>query len=276
MTFGHHVLRNRYRFEGELELETALRLSSGRASEITDAPLMRDRAGRPFMPGSSLRGALRSELERILPEIHELKLRSCVLFTADDSEEACITASREKQEKVRAISEGEEEGQTREDREAKVATYLSGNLCDLCQLFGSPHYASRLVIEDGFPRSGNPRTAVRDGVGIDRDTGTARESVKFNYEVLEPEGGLRFTFRMQVENLNDTDRKLLKVLVFLLQEGFYVGGKRAAGLGRVRLVRNTLKATGFDGAEGLWKALAENRDPYGEPRDWQEVIGAQA
>jgi CRISPR-associated protein Csm3 len=276
MTFGHHVLRNRYRFEGDLELDTALRLSSGRASDVTDAPLMRDRAGRPFMPGSSLRGALRSELERILPEIRELKLRSCVLFTLDDLPEACISVNEKKQKRVQEISEGRREGQTREGRETEVAKYVSEHLCDLCQLFGSPQYASRLVIEDSLPLAGNLKTSVRDGVGIDRDTGTAREGVKFNYEVLEPEKDLRFRFRMQVENLNDTDRKLLRVLVFLLLDGFFVGGKRSAGLGRIRLAPNTLKVTGFDGAAGFWKALAENRDPYGEPRDWQEVIYAQA
>ena len=55
-SFGHHVLRNRYRFEGDLELVTGLRLSTGRASDESDAPLMRTRAGELCIPGSSLRG----------------------------------------------------------------------------------------------------------------------------------------------------------------------------------------------------------------------------
>lgn len=95
-SFGHHVLRNRYRFEGDLELVTGLRLSTGRASDESDAPLMRTRAGELYIPGSSLRGAIRSELERMIPELG-LGLRSCTLFLADESKDACLTASMAKQ-----------------------------------------------------------------------------------------------------------------------------------------------------------------------------------
>jgi CRISPR/Cas system CSM-associated protein Csm3 (group 7 of RAMP superfamily) len=118
-------------------------------------------------------------------------------------------------------------------------------LCDLCKLFGSPLYASRLVVADAYPVDANAhplkaeilngQAQVRDCVGIDRDTGSARDGVKFDYEVLEPKDGLRFGFDMQVENLGEKDRLILNLLLALLQQGLYVGGKRAGGLGRIHL-----------------------------------------
>lgn len=276
MTFGHHVLRNRYRLEGDLELVTGLRLSSGRASDESDAPLMRTRAGVPYIPGSSLRGAIRSELERMIPELG-LGLRSCTLFLKDDSDGACVTASEKKQKELRDLSEQPGEGETREDREAKVARYLDEHLCDLCKLFGSPFYASRLAIEDCLPATERLLCTVRDGVGIDRDTGAARENVKFNYEVLETgRERPRFRLRVQAENLAETDWKLLDLVAFVLEEGFFVGGKRAAGLGRVRLAEGSLQVRGFDSAQALWQSITEKRDPYGEARPWKEVRRAQA
>lgn len=275
-SFGHHLLRNRYRFEGELELVTGLRLSSGRASDESDAPLMRTRAGVPYIPGSSLRGALRSELERMIPELGP-GLRSCTLFLKDESEGACVTASDGKQKELADLAEERGAAEAREDREAKVAGYLDENLCDVCKLFGSPFYASRLAIEDGLPATDKLLTTVRDGVGIDRDTGAARENVKFNYEVLEVgKDRPRFRFRMQAENLAGPDWKLLDLLVFVLREGFFVGGKRAAGLGRVSLVDDSLNVRGFDSAEALWKSITEGGDPLGPARPWPEVRRAQA
>ncbi len=255
---GHDVLRNRYRFRGKLELKSPLRLSSGRASEITDAPLMRDRAGVPIIPGSSLRGALRSEVERILGGCGAAAgLRSCTLFVADDAADACVTASRRKQEQLAELVQGDD---------SDVFGFLESELCDVCKLFGSPTFASRLRIGDCRPESPSPladKSVVRDGVGIDRDTGTARENVKFNFEVLEC--GPVFHFGMEAENLGppgSADRRLVQLSLDLLHHGLFVGGKRSAGLGEVCLRREGLEVRGFESPEALWRALAGGGDPH--------------
>lgn len=263
--FGHHELHSRHRFRATLELETPLRLSSGRASPATDAPLMRDRAGRPFVPGSSLRGALRSQVERILAAVGSAAgLRSCTLFTEDDGDDACPTVSRPKQDHILEIE--------REEGDDAALLYLEDHLCDLCKLFGSPVYASRLVIEDVYPTDQGDlrdRLLVRDGVGIDRDTGRAAENVKFDFEVLDPGSNpLELALRMEVENLTATDRKLLQAVFGLLQEGLAVGGKRSAGLGRLRLDPKSLTVTGFESPEELWSALTTGSDPHRE-LSWQ-------
>jgi CRISPR-associated protein Csm3 len=254
---GHHRLENRYRFTGRLELTSPLRLSSGRASDVTDAPLMRNRAGVPYIPGSSLRGVLRSELERILAALGpSAGVRSCVLFSEETGEDACITVHRGKQDELKELSD------------ADALAYLDGHLCDLCRLFGSPVYASHLVIEDACPETPENLTAqfnIRDGVGIDRDTGTARENVKFNYEVMEKGQGTFFTFRMQVENLGvdgKHDHKLLALIIALLKEGLSVGGKRSGGLGQVRLRKESIEVRGFKSAQDLWAALQAGKDPH--------------
>jgi len=266
---GHHTLQNRYRFEGRLELTSPLRLSSGRASDVTDAPLMRDRAGVPYIPGSSLRGALRSEMERILAGLGKetTGVRACILFSEDSSPDACISVNRNKQEELLNQSED------------KVLAYLDLHLCDLCRLFGSPAYASRLTLEDSVPvnPADHPKHAnIRDGVGIDRDTGAARENIKFNYEVLEPEkGGTFFILRMQVENLakGSPDSTLLRLALSLLEEGLFVGGKRAAGLGKIRLRKDSLKVRGFKDPKELWEALKTGGDPHRE-LPLEEVLNA--
>ena len=258
VSFGHHMLQNRYRFQATLRLETPLRLSSGRASDATDAPLMRDRAGIPYIPGSSLRGALRAEIERILAAAGPLlQVRSCTLFTEDTSPEACISINRAKQEKVTECSE--------ED----ALQFVEQHLCDVCKLFGSTVYASGLVIEDSYPQdqaAWRSKSVVRDGVGIDRDTGTARDTAKFDYEVLET--GPVFTLRMQVENVTASDKRVLNLMLGLLKQGVYVGGKRAAGLGKILLHTWPVTVTGFHSAHDLWQAIMAGKDPH-QPLTWE-------
>lgn len=251
--FGHHQLHNRYRFTGSLTLESPLRVSSGRASDETDAPLMRNRAGVPYIPGSSLRGAIRSTVERILNGIGSVSgLKSCTLFSSDD----CNNKTRQFQ-------------QSGEKKDEELASFADKELCDVCKLFGATVCASRVVIEDAYPKSPTTlgdKILVRDGVGIDRDTGTAREGAKFDYEVME--AGPTFIFHMQVENVTKKDRLLINLILGLLRVGLHVGGKQAAGLGKIKL-DGKLAVNGFEGPEKMWEAVKVGKDPH-QPLAWKE------
>ena len=228
---------------------------------------MRTRDGVPYIPGSSLRGALRSEVERIVSAVGEAEgLRSCVLFASDlESAAVCLTAAGQ-------VEHDQLQDQLRDGKEAEVLAKLEKGLCDVCRLFGSPLFASRLLIEDACPDGGEAparKTMIRDGVGIDRDTGTAAENVKFDFEVLET--GPLFSFRMQVENMTATDRKLVRLVLGLLRQGLFVGGKRAAGLGKIRLA-GAPRVTGFEDPKDLWQALMDGSDPHRE-LPWQGDVG---
>jgi CRISPR-associated protein Csm3 len=260
--FGHHQLHNRYRFEGTVILTTPLRISSGRAGDTSDAPLIRTRDGLPYLPGSSLRGVLRTAVERILAAVGEsADLTSCVLFSDTDCNARARTFQSDQ------LDNASEEDR---DKDKKLLTFAEG-LCDVCKLFGATIYASRLVIEDAYPCEPKdalmPHEIIRDGVGIDRDTGTAHEGVKFNYEVLEP--GPTFRLRMQIENLTVPDQKILQCLRGLLTEGLYVGGKQAAGLGGIRL-KEGLAVHGFTSPQALWDALQKNTSPM-RGLQWEEI-----
>ena len=209
MPFGHQQLHNRYCFEGELELVTALRISSGNASDETDAPFIRtfDKTT-PYIPGSSLRGAIRSEVERILASVGATAgLKSCTLFEKD----CCTEKARDF---LSELDKNERNQDTREKstKNELIAAFAKDTLCDVCKLFGSTVYASRLTIEDALPvgMEGNKiPTHIRDGVGIDRDTGAAKDGAKFDYEVIEPaKNGLAFLFKMKAENVTNNDKKL--------------------------------------------------------------------
>ena len=262
--FGHHRLHNRYCFEGQLILETPLRLSSGRASDKTDAPLMRTRGEVPYIPGSSLRGAIRSAVERVVTGVGQdvAGVRSCTLFSDKDcNEKAREFQKREEDKRDSAGTDGAE-------KEKKLAHFAETELCHVCQLFGATIYASRLIIEDAYPEPRERlenKSVVRDGVGIDRDTGTAKEGIKFDYEVLET--GPKFTLHMQVENMTDKDRLLLDLIRGLLKQGIHVGGKQAAGLGKIRL--DSWNVKGFETPHALWDALTKGEDPH-KPLTWRE------
>lgn len=62
------VFKNRLEVEGILTTVTALRISQGRSTEPigSDLPVVKDSLGKPLIPGSSFKGALRSRLESFL------------------------------------------------------------------------------------------------------------------------------------------------------------------------------------------------------------------
>jgi CRISPR-associated protein Csm3 len=255
--FGHHQLWNRYCFEGTLELKTPMRLSSGHASDKTDAPLMCTREGIPYIPGSSLRGAIRSELERILATTQKSdKKLTCILFSDDD----CNRKIREFQKK-------------KELTDKDLLEHARNELCEVCKLFGAGIYASRLIIEDAYLIPAKEpitnKLIIRDSVGIDRDTGTSVEGAKFDYEVME--SGPTFKFFMQAENLSEdknADRLLINYILGLLEQGIYIGGKRAAGLGKIQLTN--YKVTGFENPEALRQAVFKKAKPADLTDKWKE------
>jgi CRISPR-associated RAMP protein (TIGR02581 family) len=268
--FGHHELHNRYTFGGMLELVTPLRISSGYASDTTDAPFMRGYNGTPYIPGSSLRGAIRSEVERILAGVGKeaAGIRSCTLFEKNNS---C-------DEKIRKCLDEIKKNEESPINDELIKQRAEEDLCDVCRLFGSTVYASRLIIEDALPETTGIETAksrlrIRDGVGIDRDTGAAVDGAKFDYEVIDPGKDCPlFCFRMVVENVNVTgqDRKLINLILNLLKQGLYVGGKRTGGLGQVKL-RNDCIVTGFKDPAALWAALAA-KEEIDKPIGWEEEL----
>lgn len=217
----------RYVFTGKLICETGLHIGSGRGSIDTEATVVIDHNGRPLIPGSSLKGAMRSTVEHLGQALqHTGKFTSCLLFEKNDALQ-CLTCN----ESLRATYEQmcEQPGIAEQD----LWNYLNSKLCDTCKVFGSPHFASKTRISDSCWIEGGP-TVVRHGVGIDRDTETARQGIKFDFQVVQPE--TKFTFEMIVENPEGRDLQLVSLALKEMEnEGIRLGGIKSRGLGKVRL-----------------------------------------
>ncbi len=70
--YSFAAVHNRLTVRGDLLALTALRIGAGRATEIiaADLPVLRDALGAPFIPGASLKGALRAQVEAVVRAIH--------------------------------------------------------------------------------------------------------------------------------------------------------------------------------------------------------------
>ncbi len=250
-------LRARYHITGRLVMDTALHIGGGReTSTVTDSPVVRDVVGQPFIPGSSLKGAFRAAVERLMPT---LGLKSCQLR---EGAPGCVSTDKNLGEAYREISQsiGRElrgdKARTALEKlghadwlghvvtEDSLLTLLEEHLCETCKTFGSVHLASVVFFHD-LPVEGEWHEAaqIRDGVGIDRDSERAREQIKFDFEVIPAQ--TVFRFGMGLENPRARDLALVAIGLREFMSGMVpIGGIRSRGLGRCYL--KDLEITGID------------------------------
>src|SRR5206468_726495 len=77
------------------------------------------------------------------------------------------------------------------------------------------------------------------GVGIDRDTGAAREQIKYDFEVLPRGHTFHLLMRCEMEpKYQQVWSRLLAIGLRLLEQGeLTLGGRAARGVGQVRLTK---------------------------------------
>ncbi len=204
-------------FRGILTLTGALHIGSGGGNAHTDATIVRDSRGNPYIPGSSMRGVFRTAVERIAVPVLELEVvrESMVLDRYFEEQHIDLQRSDE-----------------------ALTTFLSGHLNTMERLFGTTYWASPLSFPD-MPLAPEiaALTEIRHGVGIDRDTGAASDQIKYDFEVLSR--GQRFAFMMRCELDNYYEhqwKQLLAIGLRLLQQGeLSLGGLAARGIGQVQL-----------------------------------------
>ena len=236
---------------GTLEARTAVHVGSGEESELADSLLRRNTQGHIIIPGTAIAGALRAMLTRLAPRL---------------GGGICIAILPDKVRKERA----------RKGRK--------GCTCRVCRLFGdvepsdepgSTSAASRLLVFNTYLIKGSTAgTLIRDGVGIDRASGTAARAVgaKFALEVLP--AGAEFALRMELRedkpNERMEDEQLLAVALAEWQAGrAHLGGDVARGLGAFLLKDVHYYERDLDDPDELVTFLRD-------PRPWenaQEVTG---
>ena len=248
MTF--EKLSSRVTIRGQLIAETGLHIGTSVSAlnpSATDSPVIRDAASRPFIPGSSLKGALRAHLESLIRGLNRPKMWACDPLAAP-----CIPEKKHNDrpdiKETKAAAEKEATVNGRIDR-VKYDQILTNKIldasCIICKLFGSPWLAAHLMIKDLFiiPEWWAGRLDLRDGVGIDRDTGTARHGIKYDFEVTP--AATRFGLELVAENAGDDLLGLLAVgLREMEQQRVALGGKTTRGLGVVRVELTEIEVVG--------------------------------
>lgn len=267
-------MTKRYQFTGVLQATTGLHIGSGRGNFATDATFVRTGLGEPYIPGSSLKGVLRSAVERMAASLGGVGLRSCLLDAGSGLGDAnCPTVHQEwKDDFNRARERGLNDDEIDEwlYQGGKSQRFPQVTLCDTCRLFGSPYVASKVAVAD-LPLRGAIQTEIRHGVGIDRDSGTARAQIKFDYEAVPMQSA--FSFQLSAEDVDGRALGLLCVGLRELENGAIgLGGNRSRGLGGCTLTLTGLQEEDLsDPAAWLARLL---RTPAGAQRTTPTEITA--
>lgn len=231
----------RYRIiTGKLIARTAIHIGRGTALEVTDAICACDKEGNYILAGMPIAGALRTLATRLAPRLGS---KVCHALWS--------------QEQLRQLTEVE--------RKKPCG-------CWVCHLFGDINpgegeteenggRASRLFVAHAkatLPENHNPR--IRDGVGMNRTSGTACRSgsVKFDLEVLPK--GTEFDLRLELEDGNEQDERLLSAILSEWQEGrAWLGGRVTRGLGAFALQKIVCTDCNLANQDGLMSFLLSDK-----------------
>ncbi len=244
--------------EGELECQTGLHIGAGKGSlEIGGAanPVVKDAFGHPYVPGSSLRGKIRSLLEQsrgmaVPSELVYLSKRRGQEVRIHQSDRAgdeiCLLFGR---------NPGRMERVSGETLETSSATPARLTI-----------YDAPLVVESITPQMrenlDDELTEVKSENAIDRITSQA------NPRTLERvPAGARFRIRMVLDVLAEEDKPLLACLIegLRLLEDDSLGGGGSRGSGRVKLgnLRLCWRSRSFYSAGAPERELATGADLAG-------------
>ncbi len=215
------TFKNRLEITGTLTTVTALRISAGRSTEPigSDLPVIKDALGRPLIPGSSFKGALRSRLESFLRGIDPNRAEDPANYTS---------STRNNQVKNLKVKY--------KNDDLNLTQELIDRTDDIGSLFGTPWMASKFQVRDLTvqPDAWFGQYQERDGVAIDRDTETAADGKLYDYQVVP--AATPFDFKAVVENAHDWELGLLMIGLHQFEtEQIPLGGGRSRGLGVVKL-----------------------------------------
>ena len=242
------------RLSATLRVVSAIRIGAGRDTSIdsSDLPVVKDLFGRPFIPGSSIKGAVRSYVERIVRTLAPPRWGAKATCNPTGPRAGwCVS------DLTRESFHDPADGRLL-DRPIYDAH------CPVCKLFGSPWIASKVAFADAtlIGETWFGKYIVRDGVSIDRDTGTAADARKFDFEVVP--GGTEFDFQVRADNPSDLELGLLYLGITALQrKELAFGGMTSRGPGLVELVEPEWRRTRFDASSD--DLVAELLGPGGSP-----------
>jgi CRISPR-associated protein Csm3 len=201
------VLQERRIFEGKIITLTPLHIGSGAPEFKGEAiPILKSVDGRPYIPGSSLKGKVRSELEKLAKKLALIEQGKC---KPPDPEEMCGAKARSEED-----------------------------LCIACRIFGAIagkkggySRASKVIFRDAYSKE-EIKTIERPGIAIDRETGTVHERALYTIELVP--SGKSFDLEIVTENLTSQELGLFLAALKSVED-LGLGGSISRGLGKVKI-----------------------------------------
>jgi len=196
-------LERRIIISGVIEAVTPLHIGSGKPEiEIggMEMPILKDPSGQPYIPGSSLKGKVRAEAERIA---RKMGMEVC---EPPDVKKMCGS----KKDKVE-------------------------DFCICCRIFGTAgnlSVASKVKFRDAYPLEKVKTLLERTGIAIDRKTGTVAKKALYSVEAVP--AGTKFGLEIVAENISDEELALLKAALRSVEDSA-LGGSSTRGFGKVKI-----------------------------------------
>lgn len=235
--------KNRYVITGELVVENALHIGSGKIEGDFDSAFIKTGENGYYIPGSSFKGYLRNKVEGFLVGApFGLKVGADLLNEGDVFGIFGYTSSDiSKDDKVK-------------DRLSKI---LDGTF---------KNFASKLHISDLQIIAENTKEitkeVTRDGIKISRKTGATVKGAKFDYNVIEK--GNKFSLEMTLENIEDYQLEIIMLGLKDILSGDLFGGKLSRGIGKCKLELKSCKFVDSSDKESLknyiFKGDLKNKD----------------
>jgi CRISPR-associated RAMP protein (TIGR02581 family) len=184
-----------------------------------------------YLPGSSLKGAIRAHAERIVRTVGESKRPSnnnLKVWASDP-------LSRDKQNNPNLYLE---DWKKKNQNHPAPGQEIYKQSCFISQMFGNTSIASRVRIEDAYPDQSKPfKLEERNGVAIDRVFGSAVSGALFNYQVCTSG---EFRTKIHLKNFSLAQLGLIGLVLRDLDEGWFgLGFAKSRGLGMVEVKLNS-------------------------------------
>lgn len=199
-------LEKRIIISGTIEAVTPLHIGSGRPEvEIgeVDLPVLTAPDGQPYIPGSSLKGRVRAEAERIARQ------KGMEVCKPPDVKNMCGSLKK-------SIDE----------------------FCICCRIFGTAaaaggiSVASKVKFRDAYPLEKVETLLERTGIAIDRETGAVAKGALYTIQAVP--AGTKFGLEIVAENLSDEELRLLKAALKSVEDSA-LGGSSTRGFGKVKI-----------------------------------------
>jgi len=202
-------LEKRIIISGTLEAVTPIHIGSGKSEAeigMADLPILTDPDGKPYIPGSSIKGRVRAEAERIAKQG---KYEVCAPPNVNTM---CGTLKNDPKD-----------------------------FCICCRIFGTAgkiSVASKVRFRDALLLGKVEALLERTGIAIDREKGTVARGALYTIQAVP--AGTKFALEIVGENLAEEELQLLKAALKSVEDSS-LGGSSSRGFGKVKISIDTVR-----------------------------------